>query len=115
MSRTAELRAHVREHARDRPGVYRMIGPSGEVLYVGKSVRVRTRLLSYFRARRGEKAAEIIGHAHGIEWDYVPNEFAALPTEMRHTKRRRPVYNVEHKRDRQSRPLKVTRAPAPRH
>ncbi len=114
MSRTAELRAHVREHARDRPGLYRMLGPSGEVLYVGKSVRVRTRLLSYFRARRGEKAAEIIGHAHGIEWDYVPNEFAALLTEMRQIKRWRPVYNVEHKRDRQYCFIKVTREAAPR-
>jgi len=114
MSRTAELRDHVREHARDRPGVYRMIGPSGEVLYVGKSVRVRTRLLSYFRARRGEKAAEIIGHAHGIEWDYVPNEFAALLTEMRQIKRWRPIYNVEHKRDRQYCFIKCTREAAPR-
>jgi hypothetical protein len=37
--------------ARDRPGVYRMLGRRGEVSYVGKSKRVRTRLLSYFRAR----------------------------------------------------------------
>ncbi|HEX7117165.1 MAG TPA: UvrB/UvrC motif-containing protein [Longimicrobiales bacterium] len=114
MSRKAELRAHVREHARDRPGVYRMLGPSGEVLYVGKSVRVRTRLLSYFRARRGEKAAEIVGHAHRIEWDYVPNEFAALLTELRQIKRWRPVYNVEHKRDRQYCFIKRTREAAPR-
>lgn len=114
MSRTAELRAHVRAHARDLPGVYRMIGPSGEVLYVGKSVRVRTRLLSYFRARRGEKAAEIVGHAHGIEWDYVPNEFDALLTEMRQIKRWRPIYNVEHKRDRQYCFIKRTREAAPR-
>ncbi|MDQ3517176.1 MAG: nuclease, partial [Gemmatimonadota bacterium] len=33
----------------DRPGVYRMIARDGEVLYVGKSKRVRSRLLSYFR------------------------------------------------------------------
>ncbi|HEX6938480.1 MAG TPA: UvrB/UvrC motif-containing protein [Longimicrobiales bacterium] len=114
MSRRAELRAHVREHARDLPGVYRMLGPSGEVLYVGKSVRVRTRLLSYFRARRGEKAAEIVGHAHRIEWDYVPDEFAALLTELRQIKRWRPLYNVEHKRDRQYCFIKRTREAAPR-
>ena len=45
----AAMRAHVREHAADRPGVYRMIASDGEVVYVGKSKRVRTRLLSYFR------------------------------------------------------------------
>lgn len=114
MSRKSELRARVRASAEDRPGVYRMLGPSGEVLYVGKSVRVRTRLLSYFRANRGQKAAEIIGHAHAVEWDYVPNEFAALLTELRQIKRWRPLYNVEHKRDRQYCFIKVTREAAPR-
>ena len=44
-ARLEELREHVRANAENRPGVYRMLGPSGEVLYVGKSVRVRTRLL----------------------------------------------------------------------
>lgn len=114
MSRSKVLRDHVRAHAENRPGVYRMLGPGGEVLYVGKSVRLRTRLLSYFRAARGEKAAEIIGHTHRIEWDHTPNEFAALLTELRQIKRWRPLYNVEHKRDRQFCFIKVTRAAAPR-
>src|SRR5688572_11829546 len=96
-SRLDNLRADVRARAENRPGVYRMIGPSDEVLYVGKSIRVRTRLLSYFRAERGEKAAEIVGHAHRIEWEYVPSEFAALLHEFRLIKRYRPPYNVEHK------------------
>ncbi len=37
------LRAYVRQHAEDRPGIYRMLGPEKEVLYVGKSVRVKSR------------------------------------------------------------------------
>ncbi len=91
-----------------------MRGPSGEVLYVGKSVKVRTRLLSYFRAQRGEKAAEIIGHAHGVEWEYVPSEFAALLEEFRLIKRWRPPFNVEHKRDSLLCFIKLTREPVPR-
>jgi excinuclease ABC subunit C len=113
-SRLTPLRDHVSAHAENRPGVYRMLGPTGEVLYVGKSVKVRTRLLSYFRARRGEKAAEIIGHAHGVEWDYVPSEFAALLQEFRHIKRWRPPYNVEHKGDRSYCFIKLTREAVPR-
>ena len=109
-----DLRERVRASAENRPGVYRMLGPGGEVLYVGKSVRVRTRLLSYFRAKPGEKAAEIISHAHRVEWDYTPSEFAALLTELRQIKRWRPVYNVEHKRDRQYCFIKLTREAAPR-
>jgi excinuclease ABC subunit C len=91
-----------------------MIGPSGESLYVGKSIRVRTRLLSYFRARRGEKAAEIIDHTHAVDWEYVPSEFASLLTEMRMIRRFRPVFNVQHKLDRGWGFLKITAESAPR-
>src|SRR4051812_41403113 len=45
----ATMRAHVRADAKDRPGVYRMLSADGEIVYVGKSKKVRTRLLSYFR------------------------------------------------------------------
>lgn len=110
----AELRAAVRASCENRPGVYRMIGPGDDVLYVGKSVRVRTRLLSYFRAERGEKAADIISHTHRIEWEYTPSEFAALLTEMRCIQKWRPPFNVEHKRDRVFCFVKLTREAAPR-
>jgi excinuclease ABC subunit C len=112
--RLEQLRAEVRASAKNHPGTYRMLGPSGEVLYVGKSVHVRTRLLSYFRAERGEKAAEIIGHAHELKWEYAPSEFAALLQEFRFIKRFRPVYNVEHKGDRSFCFIKLTREPVPK-
>lgn len=111
---TSPLRAHVVQNAEDRPGVYRMLGPEGELLYVGKSIRVRTRLLSYFRADPGEKAGKLIRDTRDITWEYVPNEFSALIREMRLIKRWRPRYNVEHKRKRSFAFIKVTREPAAR-
>lgn len=114
MTRSSALRAQVRQNAEDRPGIYRMLGPRGELLYVGKSIRVRTRLLSYFRAHPGEKAGKLIRDSRGITWEYVPNEFSALVREMRLIKRWRPRYNVEHKRKRSFAFIKVTREPAPR-
>lgn len=108
------LRARVRQQAEDRPGIYVMRGPEEEVLYVGKSIRVKTRLLSYFRAPAGDKAARLIRDACSIDWEYVPNEFAALVREMRLIKRWRPRYNVEHKRRRSFAFIKVTRECAPR-
>ena len=112
---TAEaLRARVRAGAENRPGVYRMYGPGGDVLYVGKSVKVRTRLLSYFRADRGEKAAEIVGHAHRIDWEHLPSEFAALLRELELIKRWRPLFNVQHKGDAAYCFIKITREAAPR-
>jgi excinuclease ABC subunit C len=115
----AELRAmrdHVRAAAADRPGIYRMIAAGGEVVYVGKSKRLRTRLLSYFRASYPEdKGARIVREAAAIEWDYVPSEFAALVAEMRAIKRHRPRLNVALKRDaRHFAFIKLTRGPAPK-
>jgi excinuclease ABC subunit C len=99
-ARLPELRAHVRAGAENRPGVYRMLAADGEVLYVGKSKSVRTRLLSYFRcAYPEEKGARIIREAAHLEWEYAPSEFAALLLELRQIKRWRPRFNVQMKRD----------------
>ena len=108
------LRTFVRAHAENRPGVYRMYGPGDELLYVGKSIRVRTRLLSYFRAEPGEKAAELIRESTHIKWDYIPDEFGALVREMRLIQRHRPKFNVQHKRKRAFAFVKVTHETAPR-
>lgn len=99
-ARLAALRDFVRGEASDRPGVYRMVSDAGEVVYVGKSKRVRTRLLSYFRSEfPKEKGARIVREATTIEWSYVPSEFAALLEELRLIKRLRPRFNVAMKRD----------------
>jgi excinuclease ABC subunit C len=110
----ARLREYVRSHAENRPGVYRLLGPDDQVLYVGKSVRVRTRLLSYFRAEQGEKAAEIVSLSRRVEWDHHPSEFAALLREFRQIRRLRPPFNVQHKRERAVCFLRIPREPAPR-
>ena len=114
MSLLPALREHVRLRAEDRPGVYRMIDGNGDVLYVGKSVRVRSRVLSYFNAPRGEKPDSIIRQARAVEWEYAPNEFAALLSEMRLIQRYRPPFNVQHKRRPNYCFVKLTREPAPR-
>ncbi len=112
----AVMRSTVKESAADRPGVYRMLSSDGEVLYVGKSKRVRTRLLSYFRcAYPEEKGARILRSAEKIEWDYTPSEFAALLQELRMIKRFRPRYNVAMKNDgRNYSFIKLTKGAAPK-
>lgn len=90
-----QLRALVREGCQNRPGVYRMLGPTGTVLYVGQSRALRTRLLSYFRATgRRDKAARILRHAFQIEWEYTHTEFGALLRELRLIKQYRPPFNA---------------------
>lgn len=72
-----------------------MLGPTGIVLYVGQSRALRTRLLSYFRAKgRRNKAARVLRHAFTIEWEYTNTEFGALLRELRLIKQHRPAFNA---------------------
>jgi excinuclease ABC subunit C len=110
------LRGEVCAGAQDRPGIYRMLSGDGEVLYIGKSKRIRTRLMSYFRcAYPEEKGARIVREAHAIDWEYTPSEFAALLRELQLIKKLRPRFNVAMKRDdRHYVFIKLTRGAAPK-
>lgn len=112
----ARLKAQVRENVRNVPGVYLMRGAHGEVLYVGKSTQVRTRLLSYFRLPWPEhRHARLLRETTRIEWEPLPSEFAALLREVRLIRAHLPRYNV-----RSARPLDkwwvitIAKGPAPR-
>jgi excinuclease ABC subunit C len=110
------MRETVRAGAADRPGIYRMLSSTGEVVYVGKSKRIRSRLLSYFRCAYPEdKGARILREAETIDWEYTPSEFAALLRELRLIKTYRPRLNVAMKRDALHYSfIKLTRGAAPK-
>lgn len=112
---TDRLRRHVQALSENRPGVYRMLDAAGNVIYVGKAKRVRTRLLSYFRASYpDDKAARIVAAASEIAWDYTPSEFAACLTELRLIRRHRPRFNVRMNRARNTVFVKVSDGTAPK-
>lgn len=109
------LRERVRATAEQRPAVYRMVDPAGRVIYVGKAARLRTRLLSYFRASfPDDKGARILHAAHRIEWDYVPSEFAACLGELRQIRRHRPHFNHRMNHGRRAVLVRISGGPAPR-
>ena len=111
----AALRNRIRAMAEHRPAVYRMVDTTGRILYVGKAKRLRTRLLTYFRARYpDDKAARILYAAHDIQWEYVPSEFAAYLAELRQIRRYRPRFNFALNRTRRAVFVKISRGPAPR-
>jgi excinuclease ABC subunit C len=115
LGEVARLKRRVVALAENRPAVYRMLDPTGRVLYVGKAKHLRNRLLSYFRAPYPEnKAARILHAAAEIDWDYVPSEFAALLGELRQIHRHRPVFNVRMNRRRRAAFVKVAGGSAPK-
>jgi excinuclease ABC subunit C len=110
-----QLRDRIRAVAENRPAVYRMMDAGGRIIYVGKAKRLRTRLLSYFRAEYpDDKAARILYAASDIGWDYVPSEFAAYLGELRQIRRHRPHFNHRGNLARRAVFIKVSGGPAPR-
>jgi excinuclease ABC subunit C len=115
LGEVSRLKRRVHALAENRPAVYRMLDSTGRVVYVGKAKRMRSRLLSYFRAKYPEeKGARILQAAADIEWDYVPSEFSALLGELRQIRRYRPVFNVRMNRTRRAAFIKVSGGPAPK-
>jgi excinuclease ABC subunit C len=110
-----QLRQRVRALAENRPAIYRMTDALGRVIYVGKAKRLRTRLLTYFRAEYpDDKAARILYAASNITWDYVPSEFAAYLGELRQIRLYRPHFNYRGNVTRRSVLIKISAEPAPR-
>ena len=110
------LRDEVRASAKNEPGVYLMRNAHGDVLYVGKSTQLRTRLLSYFRLPwPAHRQARLLRETARIEWEPLPSDFAALLREVRLIRAHLPRYNV-----RGARPLDrwwvitIASGPAPR-
>ncbi len=82
-------------HVPARPGVYGMIGREGELLYIGKSRRLVSRLLGHFAAG-GERAKSrrIVERTARLVWETWPDELSALLRELELIRRWRPQYNV---------------------
>ncbi|MCA9138600.1 MAG: GIY-YIG nuclease family protein [Planctomycetales bacterium] len=78
------------------PGVYGMLDRSGDLIYVGKSKSLRSRLMSYFSvSNEDEKAGRIIENARVIQWETQPSEFAALLREQQLIRKFTPRWNVQ--------------------
>jgi len=76
------------------PGVYGMVDSEGELIYIGQSKSLRSRLVSYFAGSAPRKAQRIIGHTRRLLWETAPDQFAALLRELDLIRRWRPRFNV---------------------
>ena len=78
----------------NEPGVYLFYGESGSLLYVGKSVQIRTRVVSHFSSdHRNNKEMRMSQQVHDIEWIVTAGEFSALMLEAKLVKERSPLFN----------------------
>jgi excinuclease ABC subunit C len=77
------------------PGVYRMIDPEGEVLYVGKARHLKKRVQSYARAgSHNNRIARMVADTASMEFVTTATEIEALLLEANLIKRLKPRFNV---------------------
>jgi excinuclease ABC subunit C len=78
-----------------KPGVYRMIGADGEVLYVGKARSLRSRVAAYTQPTRlATRLIRMVSATRTMEFSVTGSEAEALLLENNLIKRFRPRFNV---------------------
>ncbi|WOE31112.1 MULTISPECIES: excinuclease ABC subunit UvrC [unclassified Acinetobacter] len=77
------------------PGVYRMLGKEGELLYVGKAKNLKNRVASYFvKTIDHPKTQALVARIYDIQTLVVRSETEALLLEQNLIKLHRPPYNI---------------------
>jgi DNA polymerase-3 subunit epsilon len=106
---------HLSESLPHAPGVYLFTDDRGEVLYVGKSKDLRTRVRSYFTASETRtRIGEMIGIASGVRGIECGTALEAEVRELRLIGEHKPRYNRRSKFPERQQWLKVTVEPFPR-
>lgn len=94
-----QLETHVADIP-DTPGVYIFYGESPLPLYVGKSVKLRSRVMSHFQAAsRDAREMRIAQEIRRIEWTETAGELGALLLEARLVKAQQPIHNRQLRRE----------------
>ncbi|MDO8421833.1 MAG: excinuclease ABC subunit UvrC [Parvibaculum sp.] len=95
VSTGADLIAEKVRSLPDSPGVYRMFGHDGEVLYVGKARSLKKRVANYAKLTgHSNRIARMITNTTAMEFITTATETDALLLEANLIKRLKPRYNV---------------------
>jgi excinuclease ABC subunit C len=93
-----------------KPGVYRMIGKEGDILYIGKAKDLKKRVTSYFKniSKQPIRTQKLVSQIQDIQITEVSSELEALMLETNLIKENRPKYNILMKDDKNFIYIKVT-------
>jgi excinuclease ABC subunit C len=79
----------------DKPGVYRMMGEDGDVLYVGKAKSLKKRVIQYAQGRfHTNRIANMVALTRSMEFITTKTETEALLLEINLIKQLKPRFNV---------------------
>lgn len=82
------------ENIPDTTGVYYFHDGDDQILYIGKSLELRKRILSHFHPKEKKKWAELWRAIHSISYEETGSELAALLLESHEIKRQQPRLNI---------------------
>ncbi|HEY1781925.1 MAG TPA: excinuclease ABC subunit UvrC [Roseiarcus sp.] len=95
VARGAEAIRAFWRHAPLGPGVYRMMGAEGEVLYVGKARSIKKRIAAYMAPeRQPSRIARMVAQTRSMVFVTTESEAEALLLEANLIKQLKPRYNV---------------------
>jgi len=79
-----------------KPGIYMMYDQNGNILYIGKSKKLRSRVRSYFREspKHSDRIALMVSQVATIEFIVTDTEAEALALEANLVKQHQPYFNV---------------------
>ncbi len=98
-----------------KPGIYQFKDEKGTVIYVGKAINLRSRVMSYFREKvDSPKTAALVKRISDLEVIVTENEIEALVLENNLIKQFSPRYNVLLKDGKSYPYIRVTNEPYPR-
>jgi DNA polymerase-3 subunit epsilon len=90
----AHLPPDLADELPEGPGVYRFFGEDDALLYVGKSVSLRTRVLGHFAAEHSDaKEQKLARQVRRVDWIETAGELGALLREAMMVKQLKPLYN----------------------
>jgi excinuclease ABC subunit C len=99
-----------------KPGIYQYKNKNGNIIYVGKAIKLRNRVRSYFNKQKQHdaKTKALVKKIDDVEIIVTDSEAEALILEDTLIKKHKPRYNVNLKDDKSYPFIKVTNEPYPR-
>ncbi len=99
---THHLDADVLDDIPEAAGVYILYGENQCPLYIGKSINLRTRVMSHFaRDHASSKEMRLTQETRHIEWQQTAGELGALLLEAKLVKKLQPLHNRQLRQERQ--------------
>ncbi|MDP4240724.1 MAG: exonuclease domain-containing protein [Bacteroidota bacterium] len=84
---------HLLERLPESTGVYYFYDEDDKLIYIGKSINIRERVLSHLYSRTGKKAGEMKKKIHNIDFELTGSDLIAQLKESDEIKQIKPLFN----------------------